>query len=526
MPTLASAAILSTPQPPQNTAARRDPIKVYDARWEVDEFADDQVARLFEASLLYAREIGVDTIVFTRDARLGCGRVIEIGLSTALKAGFRVFARLEPISTPQGYFSTHWVTQTYPRTMGLGITASHNPAQYIGVKFTVPTVAAIGQDCGPKGGLTRIRQIYHSEQTLPARAGGSLTLLDLSREYIDYSLKAAGVSAGQLSGRNAEKNQGSGLRVVLDTFNGSAGPEMYQALVKAGCEVHPLRLVPDGRFPTGSPNPTSQGKMLAAVDQAARIDAHAVIGIDGDGDRIVFGGRRGILTAGFAFVPILAACGISPRNPVPVLYDPKVSPLALAEWGKLGAICTLFRNGHSQIKDYMTQIGALAAAEESGHYYHRLTLSNLVVSGENSILTVLLFLKSLHERPTLMDELWAMQERVFTTGEFNYQFADDATRDAALDAVIEALRGEGCAIVTATPDGIDLQGTCVSRGVDLRPGAVRLDPGWYSGYLRVATNEKGVVRSYFSAGETGVGVRVEALARAILEQQFKGKVVE
>ena len=41
-----------------------------------------------------------------------------------------------------------------------------------------------------------------------------------------------------------------------------------------------------------------------------------------------------------------------------VLFDPKVNPLALAEWGKLGVSPVLFRNGHSQIKDYMRQIGA------------------------------------------------------------------------------------------------------------------------------------------------------------------------
>src|SRR5690606_17213755 len=121
-------------------------------------------------------------------------------------------------------------------------------------------------------------------------------------------------------------------------------------------------------------------------------DCQAVIGVDGDGDRIVFGDRRGILTAGFAFVPILRAClestqqaagsGQRAAAPPPVLYDPKVSPLALAEWGKLGARPVLFRNGHSQIKDYMTRIGALAAAEESGHYYHRITLDGLTISGE------------------------------------------------------------------------------------------------------------------------------------------------
>src|SRR5690606_11817345 len=139
---------------------------------------------------------------------------------------------------------------------------------------------------------------------------------------------------------------------------------------------------------------TSQGKMADAISLAGERDCQVVIGVDGDGDRIVFGDRRGILTAGFAFVPILEAVlqtgqpGARPTG-APVLYDPKVSPLALAQWGRLGVQPVLFRNGHSQIKDYMSRIGALAAAEESGRYYHRITMGDLSISGENSLLTIL-----------------------------------------------------------------------------------------------------------------------------------------
>lgn len=498
--------------------AAADPIKVYDARWEVHEFNDDQVRRLFEATLLYGRELGVDTVTFTRDARLGAGRVMELGVDVALRMGFRVFMQANPISTPQGYYTALHVTQQHPKTMGLAITASHNPAQYIGVKFTVPTVAAIGYDCGPKGGLTRIREIYHSAQKAEAQSGGTLTLLDLTQQYIDFSLQAAGVAPGSLKG----------LSVVLDTFHGSAGPELFMALSKAGARVEAMRLIPNGEFPTGSPNPTSQGKMAAAVQLAAERKCDAVIGIDGDGDRIVFGDRRGILTAGFAFVPILKTCLAREKAQpgVPALYDPKVSPLALAEWGKLGARPVLFRNGHSQIKDYMTQIGAIAAAEESGHYYHRITLGNATISGENSALTILLFLNALKNDPGLLDRLWSMEKQIFTTGEFNYQFDSDTTRDQALDAVTRHFVAGGAATVTATPDGIDLQGTCLSKGVTLDPGKVHLEPGWFSGYLRVATNERGVVRSYFSAGDTDTGRQIEREARDILEKQFKGSVIE
>ena len=79
-------------------------------------------------------------------------------------------------------------------------------------------------------------------------------------------------------------------------------------------------------------------------------------------------------------------------------------------------------------------------------------------------------------------------------------------------------------MATATPDGIDLQGTCLSRGVDLETG--KLEPAWYSGYLRIATNEKGVVRSYFSAADTQAGKRVENDTRQILEEKFGGKVID
>ncbi|MCC7493232.1 MAG: hypothetical protein IT204_12820 [Fimbriimonadaceae bacterium] len=253
----------------------------------------------------------------------------------------------------------------------------------------------------------------------------------------------------------------------------------------------------------------------------------AVVGIDGDGDRMVFGDAHGILTAGFVTVPLIKAVGLDKNpQPAPVLYDPKVSPLALAEWGKLGVRPVLFRNGHSQIKDYLRQLDAAAAAEESGHYYHRLTLDDLTIYSENSTVTVLLFLQAVHHDPGLLGRLRALQDQVFTTGEFNYQFDSDATRDAAMAAAIGLLVAEGATPTTHTPDGIDLEGTVLHRGVTLEPGRVALAEGWYSGYLRVATNEKAVLRSYFSAGEPATGRRIEAATRQLLAERFGGKVVD
>ncbi len=495
-----------------------DPIKVYDARWEVHEFDDAQIVRLFEATYDYGRNLGADTVTLARDARLGAAHVLELAVETALRMGFRTFLCPDPISTPNAYFHALHTTAQHPGTMGLTITASHNPRDYVGVKFTVPTVQAIGEDCGPMGGLSGIREIYHSGETFGRMAGGTMQVVNLTREYIEFSMEQAGIAPGALTG----------MGVVLDAFHGSAGPELMMALQRAGARVEPLRLIPDGNFPTGSPNPTSQGKMDRAVAFAAEKNCLAVIGLDGDGDRVVFGDRKGMFSAGFAAVPILRACaGALPAGErAAVLYDPKVNPLALLEWGKLGVKPVLFRNGHSQIKDYMRQIDAVAAAEESGHYYHRITRDDLTVYCENSIITVLRFLGALREQPALMEELWTMQNQVRTTGEFNYQFADDATRDAALAAIIRHVVADGAGTTTATPDGIDLQGTVVSKGVAIDEAGVRLDADWYRGYLRHSTNEKGVVRSYFSAVDPQQITRIEGEVRGILAGQYQGAVID
>lgn len=502
----------------EQTVTDPDPIKVYDARWEIDDFSDEQVRRLFEATLIYARQLRVDTITIARDARLHAGHVAEIAAEEALRAGFRVFLLPDPVSTPLSYFATLHVSQRHPATMGLTVTASHNPALYVGVKFTVPVVRAIGLDCGPQGGLTRVREIYHSDERLTAGPGGVLHVLDLKREYIDFSMRQAGVGEHDLSG----------MSVVLDAFHGSAGPELLAALQRAGARVEPIRIVPDGNFPTGSPNPTSRGKMDRAIELAQQRRCQVVLGVDGDGDRIVFGDARGVYSAGFAAVAILSAAGLggSSDRLCPVLYDPKVNPLALREWTKLGVRPVLFRNGHSQIKDYMQQITAAAAAEESGHYYHRIVMGEHAVCCENSVMTVLLFLRAVSRNPDWLTELRQLQDHVSTTGEFNYRFESDDVRDRALDAVVDHFAQSGATSVTATPDGIDLEGTVLSSGIEHDDAGIDLKAGWFSGYVRVATNEKSVVRSYFSADRPEDLQRIESEARHLLADTFNGRVID
>jgi phosphomannomutase len=484
----------------------RDPIRVYDARWEAEEFCREEVERLVEATLLYGRLLGVDTVTICRDARLGCAPLMELASEIALGSGFDVVVCLDPVSTPQSYFMTFHASQTAPRTMGFTFTASHNPARYVGLKVVVPPVQAIGMDCGPLGGFRKIREIYHGGDTLARVSRGRLRVRSLAREYVDFSLRKAGLVDGCLEG----------VPVVFDFFNGAAGPEIMDALQRAGARVLPRRVVPDGTFPGGSPNPASAGKMAAAVAAAKEISGAVAVGTDGDGDRLVFGDGDGILSAGIAAIPILGRAISGRRDPGParVLFDPKVSPPALAEWTRLGAAPSLFRNGHSQIKERMRSTDAMAAVEESGHFYHRLAENGPPVYVENSIVTILSFLRSVRDRPSLLRELRELQDRVFTTGELNFQLESDHSRDAAMSEVLRGFREDGAEIVSRTADGVDLMGFHVSKGVDARTGA--LHEGWYQAYLRAATNENAVIRSYVSAGDSQTGQGWEQRIRRTL----------
>jgi len=499
---------------------KKDPIKTYDARWEVSDFGDSEVLRLFEATFGYARLIEVDTLVFARDARLGCARVMEIGIESAVKAGFRVIACFDPVSTPLSYFIAMQTAGNHPNTMGLSITASHNPKQYIGIKFTIPGVEAIGYDCGPLGGLTKVKELYHDISYVQSYdGGGSLHITEHpAPEYIRYTMKLAGV----------KPNSFQGLKLVLDTFNGSAGSELYQALTRCGAEVIPIRLVPNGDFPTGSPNPTSQNKMDPAIQLAVQKNADLVIGIDGDGDRIVFGDQKGIFSAGFVMFPILKS--ILEKEPRAVrqkiLYDPKVNPLALSKWAELNTEPILFRNGHSQIKGHMKEIGALAGAEESGHFYHKLPMGNLLVSGENSLFTILLFLQAIHDQKDIMNQVRFMQDQIYTSGEFNFYFPDDQIRDSALQAIIRFFESQKAELSSQSEDGIELEGTVVYKGVHKKDGLITLEKEWYSAYVRTATNEKGIIRCYISSSDSDYGNKIKSEIVHMLANEFGGVEVE
>jgi phosphomannomutase len=209
-----------------------------------------------------------------------------------------------------------------------------------------------------------------------------------------------------------------------------------------------------------------------------------------------------------------------------ILYDPKVNPLALSKWSDLYADPVLFRNGHSQIKAYLKEINGLAGAEESGHYYHQLPYRNLLVYGENSLYTLLLFLQSVKTNGHIIEKVREMQDQIYTSGEFSYEFITDEIRDSALAALIDLFKYEKASLFTKSESGIELEGTVAYKDVLIENGEVTLGKEWFSAYLRTATNEKGVVRSYISICNAEYGEKTRKQLVKILKEEFNGNEIE
>ena len=257
-------------------------------------------------------------------------------------------------------------------------------------------------------------------------AGGELHLTEHpTKEFVEYSLAAAGVKPGELAG----------LTVVVDAFHGSAGPEIWHALRVGGADSgRAARVVPNGQFPTGSPSPTSQGKMHRAISswRARKGRRGARHRRRRRPDRLRRPPRH--LERGFVTLPIIreAARGRGTKNRRQSALRPEGQSTRTRRMGQAGRRACAVSQRPLADQGLHDANRRRSRRRRSGHYYHRLEYEGLTIAAENSIVTILLFLKAVKASPDLMDHLWKLQRQVFTTGEFNYQFADDATRDRAV----------------------------------------------------------------------------------------------
>jgi phosphomannomutase/phosphoglucomutase len=230
------------------------------------------------------------------------------------------------------------------------VTASHNPAEYNGLKFMIGDLPVTPEDVA-----TVERRVQ--EQNF-ASGSGSLNCRDMRKEYLDW-----------IEDRFA--GTGRGLKVLVDAGHGAASQWAPEAFRRADYDVVELYCEPDGTFPDRSPNPSNP----KAVQQAGAHlrDSGADFGAcyDGDGDRVVFLDEHGSFVPAEEALVLLARRQLEEEPGAAVVYDQKCPSLVSRQIEAAGGAPVPERSGHAFIKRRMIQEDAVMAGEVSGHMFFR-----------------------------------------------------------------------------------------------------------------------------------------------------------
>ncbi len=295
----------------------------------------------------FAQFVESDTIIIGHDMRLSSPALVDACVKGITSTGKHVrLAGLLP--TDASYYAAG--KYNLPTIM---FTASHNPPEYNGMKFTNAGAVPIGVESG----LLDIRRILETEDWPGAAEPGTVSTVNLLDEYIDHVLSMIDVKKIKP------------LKVVIDAGNGMGGYVAPKVFEQLPCTVIPLYFELDGNMPNHEPNPIDPKNVQDLI--AAVREHHADLGIafDGDADRAFFVDETGGRVSSSAITALIAKKLLKKNPGASMIYNVVCSRVVPETITKHGGTAIKERVGHSYIKKTMKETGAIFAGEHSGHYY-------------------------------------------------------------------------------------------------------------------------------------------------------------
>ena len=268
------------------------------------------------------------------------------------------------------------------------VTASHNPAEYNGVKFMFGDRPAMPED------VARVAERVKSAQF--SEGAGTVSERCVREEYLGFLRERFG-------------GVGQGLRVLVDAGNGSACGWAPEALRIAGCEVEELFCKPDGTFPNRSPNPSGPQALREASRRAASARVDFAVAFDGDADRAVFLDENGSFVESDKSIIIFARDVLARQPGAAIVYDLKCTRLVAQEVRRAGGRPVAEKSGYAFIKSRLLDEGAAFAGEASGHFFFR------EIGGDDGIYAALRMAALLKASGRRLSELAASVPAYFIT---------------------------------------------------------------------------------------------------------------
>ena len=376
-----------------------DCFKAYDIRGQIPNQLNPDVAyRIGNAT---AEFLGAKRIVVGRDIRLSSEELTDAVCKGIMDAGAEVLD-IGLGGTEMVYFAT----SELEADGGIMVTASHNPADYNGLKLVREEARPISADTG----LQDIRERAEKDERAVATNRGTRTTTSIFDKYISHLLTYIDVSSLQP------------LKLVVNPGNGGAGIAVDGLKNRLPFEFIDVNYAPDGTFPNGIPNPMLLENQ--AVTSKAVIENSADMGIawDGDFDRCFFFDENGGFIEGYYIVGLLAESILMHEPDGKIIHDPRLTWNTLDIVARSGGEAVQSKSGHSFIKEKMREVDAVYGGEMSAHHYFR----NFSYADSGMIPWLLVAELVSKTGKSLSDLVGERQAKYPASGEINRKVADVA----------------------------------------------------------------------------------------------------
>lgn len=396
-------------------------IKAYDVRGVYPEQLDSELCYAIGAAFvsvlkLAARDGGPGAVVIGHDMRPSGPELVAAFANGVMDQGCDVI-QIGLASTDGLYFASG--SLGLPGAM---FTASHNPAQYNGIKLCRPGAAPVGQDSGLRDIKTMVEQ-----EAVPVFEGARGTVRDqgMLADYAAYMRRLVDVSGSRR------------LKVVVDAGNGMGGYTVPAVLESgAGLPPLPLDITPmyfelDGTFPNHEANPIDPATLVDLQAKVLEVGADLGLAFDGDADRCFVVDERGELVSPSTLTALIAVRELAKAPGSAVIHNLISSRTVEEVIREHGGTPVRTRVGHSFIKATMAETDAVFGGEHSGHFYFR-----DFWRADSGMLAALHTLAALGETPegTTLSSVLAPYLRYAMSGEINTEVADQAGVTAAIRA--------------------------------------------------------------------------------------------
>lgn len=390
--------------------------KAYDIRGLVDsEITPDFT---FATGLAFARFLQQErepaTVVIGQDMRPSSPALADAFSAGVTSLGMDVI-RMGLASTDMLYFASGKLGLP-----GAMFTASHNPAEYNGIKLCLSSARPIGKESG----LLAIENFVRQGSPLQIGSVGVETQRDMLEEYVDHLLALVDLSEIRP------------LKIVVDAGNGMAGHTAPAIFKRLNCELIPMYFELDGSFPNHEANPIDSKNLKDLQKAVLKHKADLGLAFDGDADRCFLVDEKGIAVNPSDLTALIASRELKKHPGSTIIYNLISSRAVLEVIEENGGVGLRSRVGHSYIKKMMAESKAIFGGEHSGHFYF-----DEFWRADSGALAALHAIAALGAADRSMSQILKPFQRYVLSGEINSKVADTTAAMHAVEQVYGAING-------------------------------------------------------------------------------------